>query len=219
MTHKAHPTILRLGINKNWQSIWFDFKNMPKYLEQDFIIRKIIMNQFKKQGIIANIEIERITNIVNVIIYTSKSGLVIGRKGEEIEVLRKKVEKVIAKKNKEKKILKFQVKEVKNFFRSASLIAQSVALQIEKRTPFRIVLKKTIEKIIVDKSIKGVRIAVSGKLNGVEIARTEWLQKGNLPRQTLRANIDYAQAQAYCSYGVIGVKVWLYCEATSSAYK
>ncbi len=210
MTHKVHPTVFRLGINKNWQSTWFDFKNMPKYLEQDFIIRKIIMDTFKKQGIIESIEIERIANIINVIINTSKSGLVIGRKGEGVEILRKKVEKAISKKNIEKKILRFQVKEVKSFFRSASLIAQLVALQIEKRTPFRIVLKKTIEKIIVDKTIKGIRIAVSGKLNAVEIARTEWLQRGNLPRQTLRADIDYAQVEAYCSYGVIGVKVWLY---------
>jgi small subunit ribosomal protein S3 len=210
MTHKVNPVVFRLGINKNWQSNWFDFKNMPKYLEQDLIIRRIIMNEFKKEGIIESIEIDRLANVINIIINTSRSGLIIGRKGTGVESLKKKIEKALKQTQGEKQTLKFHIKEVKNFFSFPSLIAQSVALQIEKRTPFRVVLKRTLEKVSMDKNIKGVRIVVAGRLNGIEIARTEWLQYGNLPRQTIRNNIEYAQTEAYCTYGVIGVKVWLY---------
>jgi len=142
---------------------------------------------------------------LNIIIYSSRPGLIIGRGGEGVEKLRKEVVKALNGKS-----VNIEIKEVRNPWTSASLSAQWAAQQIEKRLPYRRVLKQTIEKILLNKDIKGARIELSGRLGGVAIARKEWLQKGRMPRQTIRAIIDYSLAEARCPYGTIGVKVWIY---------
>ena len=157
-------------------------------------------------------------NKVIIIIETARPGLIIGRGGNGIELLKESLEKYIIRKKrnslkpaeKAKRQIKIEIREIKNPFESASLVAQMASQQIEKRVPFRQVLKKSIERVMQDKTIKGIRIEVSGRLNGIEIARREWLAQGRLPRNTIRANIDYGFAEAKCTYGKIGVKVWLY---------
>jgi small subunit ribosomal protein S3 len=141
------------------------------------------------------------------IINTSRPGLIIGRGGEGIEKIKKDIEEKILKRKGE---LRIEVREVRNPWASATLVAKWMAGQIEKRVPYRRVLKTALARIMAQKGVEGARVQVAGRLDGVEIARTEWLQQGKLPRQTLRANIDYAQATAFCTYGVVGVKVWIY---------
>lgn len=212
MTHKAHPKGLRLGNIADWESRWFSKKETPKYLEEDFLIREFL-NKKLKEGAVDKIEIERSSGKLTIIINTARPGLVIGRGGKGIEDMKLALEKEIFKhspKGKEKKELKLEIREIRNPWINSNLIAQWVAQRLEKRIPYRRVLKQAISKVEAYKEIKGVKIEVAGRLNGVTIARTEWLQSGRLPRQTLRADIDYGFAQARCSYGVIGIKVWLY---------
>ena len=156
---------------------------------------------------------------MHIIIETARPGLIIGRGGEGVESLKKLIEKKIEDLNKKnfniktkysKRQIKIEIKEVKNPWTSAALVAQMVAQQIEKRIPFRQVMKKCIERVMINKEIKGIKIEMAGRLNGVEIARKEWLKQGRMPLQTIRADIDYAQTEAHCTYGAIGVKVWLY---------
>ena len=153
------------------------------------------------------IEIERFPGKINIIISSARPGLIIGRGGGGIEELKKELEKEAIK---EKKEVKIEIREIKDPWASAVLTAQYVSQQIEKRIRFRRVLKQTLDKIMAAKGVQGARVEVAGRLDGVEIARTEWLKRGRLPRQTLRADIDYGQARAYCTYGVVGVKVWIY---------
>jgi len=181
----------------------------------------------KKLGSVGveKIEIERSAGRITIIVYSSRPGLIIGRGGEGVERLRKELATKILKRdvaetdrNKKeqggrpssKTELRIEIREVKNPWLSASLSAQWIAQQLEKRLPYRRVLKQSLGKIAQNKEIKGVKIEVAGRLNGAEIARREWLKEGRLPLQTIRADIDYAQAEARCTYGVIGVKVWLY---------
>jgi small subunit ribosomal protein S3 len=148
-----------------------------------------------------------------VIIETARPGLIIGRGGNGIEVLKTEIEKKIARKlknNKSKREIKLEIKEIRNPWISSALVAQMAAQQIEKRIPFRQVLKKSIERVITNREVKGIRMEVAGRLNGIEIARREWLGSGRLPRNTIRADIDYAQDEAQCTYGKIGIKVWIY---------
>lgn len=217
MAKKVHPKIFRIKEITDWNSRGFYKKKFSEYLEEDFKIREFL---FKKLGknVIEKIEIERYPGKLIIIISTARPGLIIGRGGGGVEEIKKELENKIIKKiqskdNLTKKLLKeikIEVKEVKNPWVSANLVSQWVAGQLEKRVPYRRVLKQALDKIISQKEVKGARVEVAGRLDGVEIARTEWLKKGQLPRQTLRANIDYAQARAYCTYGVIGVKVWIY---------
>jgi small subunit ribosomal protein S3 len=212
MAHKAHPKGLRLGYIANWESRWFDDKNFSKYLEEDFIIRDFLEKKLKDAAV-SKIEIERSPGKLLVLIHTARPGLIIGRGGRGVEEVKKLLEKELLKKSPlkdEKKQLQIEIKEIRNPWIEANLVAQWVAQRLEKRIPYRRVLKQALEKVTSYKEVKGARIEVSGRLNGVTIARREWLQKGKLPRQTLRAEIDYGFAQAYCSYGVIGVKVWIY---------
>jgi len=206
MAHKVHPKIFRVKNLVDWNSRWLDKKKLPQYLEEDFEIRKFLEKKLGKIGI-EKIEIERSPGRINVIINSARPGLIIGRGGGGAEELKRQlVNKVI----KEKKELKLEIREIKNPWSSASLSAQWIASQIEKRIPHRRVLKQALDKIVAVKNVKGCRVEVAGRLGGAEIARTEWLIKGRLPRQTLRSDIDYAQARAYCTYGVVGVKVWIY---------
>ena len=190
---------------------------MPQYLQEDFLIKDFLRNKLS-QASVANIEIEHSANKLNIIIETARPGLIIGRGGEGVESLKKIVEKKIAGMEKRPalakalaaKEIKIDIKEIKNPWTSAMLVAQMAAQQIEKRIPFRQVLKRNMERVMQNKEIKGVKMEVSGRLNGIEIARKEWLKQGRMPLQTIRADIDYAQTEAHCTYGAIGVKVWMY---------
>jgi len=220
MTHKVHPKSFRIKRIEDFNVRGFYGKKMAEYLEEDFLIKDFLREKFA-QASVANIEIEHTATKLGVIIETARPGLIIGRGGEGAETLKKEIEHIIGKGKKsalakvaaekeKKREIKIDVKEVKNPWISAALVGQMSAQQIEKRIPFRQVLKRNIERIMQNREVKGVRMEVSGRLNGIEIARREWLTQGRMPRQTIRADIDYAQAEAYCTYGVIGIKVWIY---------
>jgi len=217
MTHKVHPKAFRIKGMEDFNVRGFYGKKMPQYLEEDFLVKDFLNSKFKEASI-ANIEIEHSQNKLNIIIETARPGLIIGRGGQGVESLRKLVEKKIQSRrnlagkatDKSKKEIKIDIKEIKNPWISAALVAQMAAQQLEKRIPFRQVLKRNIERVMQNKEVKGIKMEVSGRLNGVEIARSEWLKQGRMPLQSIRADIDYSQTQAYCTYGVIGVKVWIY---------
>ena len=214
MSHKVHPKVYRLKELGDWNSRWLSKKELAKNLEEDFKIREFLQKKIGKLGI-EKIEIEKFPGKIIIIISSARPGLIIGRGGEGIEILKKELERKVLKqkpsaKGQPRRELKLEIKEIRDPWASAPLAAQWITQQIEKRVPRRRVLKQALEKIIASKQVKGARIELSGRLDGVEIARREWLQKGRLPRQTLRADIDYALAEAHCSYGIIGVKVWIY---------
>lgn len=214
MSHKVHQKIFRIREINDWDSRGFYEKKFSQYLEEDFMIRSFLDEKLKKVGI-EKIEIERFPNKTNIIISTMKPGFIIGRGGKGIEDLRKQLEEYLFKKRNKKfqdskRELKLEIREIKNPWSSANLTAQWVAQQIEKRMPYRKVLKQTLAKVAPVKEVKGCRIAVAGRLNGTEIARDEWMQEGQMPRQSLRADIDYANVEALCTYGKIGIKVWIY---------
>ncbi|MBZ9569348.1 30S ribosomal protein S3 [Patescibacteria group bacterium] len=214
MTHKVHPKIFRIRKITDWYSRGFYEKKFSEHLKEDFEIREFLKKKLAKCAV-DRIELERFPTKVNVIIFTARPGLVIGRRGEGIEALRGRLERKILKKNKKKATigpqeLKIEIRGIKDPWLSASLSAQWIAQQIENRVRYRRVLKRALGRIVSRKEVQGARVEVSGRLDGVEIARTEWLKKGRLPRQTIRADIDYSQARAYCRYGVVGVKVWIY---------
>lgn len=204
MTHKVHPKSFRIRDIADWDSRGF-YRNFPAELEEDLKIRKYLKNKLGSFGL-EKIEIERFPGKTNIIISSMRPGLIIGRGGKGIEDLKKDMEKFLLK----KKEMRVEIREVKNPWISAPLVAQWIVQQIEKRMPFRRVLKQSIEKVMAHKEAQGVRVQLSGRLDGNEIARTEWLKKGRMPRQVLRADIDYAIERAYCTYGVVGVKVWIY---------
>ncbi|MBU2539974.1 30S ribosomal protein S3 [Patescibacteria group bacterium] len=211
MTHKVHPKSYRIKGMEDWSIRGFYGKKPAKLFEEDFLIREFLQKQLTEASV-ANIEIEHSANKMNIIIHTARPGLIIGRGGEGIE----KLKAVLFKRALNRKIInpkkeiKIEIREIKNPLLSAVLVGQQMAQQIEKRLPFRQVLKRTIEKVMLNKEAKGVRVEVGGRLNGVEIARKEWLRQGRLPRNTIRADIDYSETRAYCTYGVIGIKVWIY---------
>jgi len=205
MTHKVHPKIFRIKETKDWVSRWFDKKNFAKFLQEDFIIREFLEERLKESAV-EIIEIERFGNKVNIIINSGRPGLIIGRGGSGIEELRKILQKKIG----DGREIRLEIREVKNPWTSASLSAQWVAAQLERRMPHRRVLKQIIGKIMANKEIEGVKVEVAGRLGGADIARKERLKEGRLPLQTLRAKIDYSSHQAHTTYGVVGVKVWLY---------
>jgi len=211
MAHKVHPKVFRLKELTDWDTRWLSKKNLSRYLEEDFRIREFLENKLKDAGI-QNIEIERFASKVNVIINTARPGLIIGRGGKGVEELKKELEKVLEKISAvgKKRELRMEIREVKNVWTAASLVSQWAAQQLEKRIPHRKVIEQAVEKVLQNKEVKGIRIEIAGRLGGSEIARREWLKRGRLPRQTLRAIIDYAQVEAFCTYGVIGVKVWIY---------
>lgn len=223
MTHKVHPKALRMRRMEDFNVRGFYGSKMPKYLQEDFIVKDFLMEKLS-EALIANIEIDHSDNKMQITIDTARPGLIIGRGGEGVESLKKQVEKIILKV--EQKALpaagkaklagksglsvKIEIREIKNPWISAPLVAKMAAQQIERRMPFRQVLKRSIERVMQNKEVKGIRMEVSGRLNGVEIARKEWLRQGRMPRQTIRADIEYALTQAYCTYGTIGIKVWIY---------
>ncbi len=213
MGHKTNPKALRLGISQDWISKWFDPKNFSFYLFIDYKIRKIIKEMFPRAGI-ENVQIERHgQEKLNIIINTARPGFVIGPEGKNLKELKEKINSMLQEFYKSKiPIVSFDVREIKKPYTHAAILAELAALEIEKRIPVRKVMKRLIQRAMQHKEILGVKVKISGRLNGAEIARSEWLTdpKGKIPLSTFRAIIDYAQDEAHCTYGVVGIKVWLY---------
>ncbi len=212
MTHIAHPYIQRIGINRDWKSRWFATSpaKYREYLRTDAAIRKLLAQKLKGMSIDA-VEIERDEKTLRILIKTGRPGLVIGRSGEGATQLRKDIDMLLRKlKLSEKPEIKVDIEEIRSIESSAPIVAAMVAEGLEKRMPFRRVLKQTVEKVMANRDVQGVRISVSGRLGGTDMARTEQLKKGRIPLQTLRADIDYARERANLPYGVIGIKVWIY---------
>lgn len=214
MAQKINPNTFRLGITLGWQNKWFFKKSLKYFLEEDELIRKIATKKVLHAGI-AGIEIERVGDDIKILVRASRPGLVIGRGGKGIEELRDEIVKNIKKlRTKNKKPLGFgmniNVEEFRRSDVSASVVSQQIAFDIEKRIPFRVTMKRNIGFLKQNKEIKGAKIRVSGRLNGAEISRSEWLIFGKMPLQTLRAKIDYGEATSFNTYGTVGIKVWLY---------
>lgn len=212
MGRKVNPKLFRLGISVNWSSRWFSKKDYNVLLEQDVKLRNYLETKFRNSAISA-IEIERLRNNINISIYSAKPGFIIGRGGSGIEDLKKELyNKFIEKftsRTRQKYVLNIDVKEVDKPNLDANIVSQSIVAELEKRVLFRKVMKQAISR--VEKAgAKGVKVKVSGRLNGVEIARSESLSSGKLPLQTIRARIDYAKGTARTIFGAIGVKVWIY---------
>lgn len=205
MGQKISPTSFRIGINKDWASRWFGGRKYPAYLKDDVAVRAFLDKKLKNMGV-DRVDIERGTDILNVVIHTARPGLIIGRGGSGVEELKKAIHTVV----KRKIPVRLEIQEIKSPESSARVMAESIADQFEKRIPFRRVLKQTLAKIIANRDVKGAKIQVGGRLDGAEIARTEHLEEGSLPLQTIRADIDFARATAHTTYGTIGVKVWIY---------
>lgn len=206
MGQKVHPISFRLGINKTWSSRWYAKKRFAALLEQDIRIRKFIQKRFPEGGI-ASVDIERFANTLTVTITTSRPGVVIGRGGTGAEELKKELKKRIL--HDQKAALKLTIQELMKPEQNAQIIVHAVIDQIVKRIPFRRVLKQSVDHVLRAGAL-GVRVRLSGRLNGAEIARTETLSEGKLPLQTLRSDIDYSRGTAFTTYGTIGVKVWIY---------
>ena len=211
MSHKVHPIGYRLGINVNWNSRWFDAKEYPQKLSQDIAIREFLTKKLRGAGV-ERIEIERTKNQISVIIHSSRPGIIIGRAGVGAEGLNKDIVRVIRKAGggEQEAQIKIEVREIRNPEAFASLVGLSVAEQIERRMPFRRVIKRSMERIMANKEVEGARIMLAGRLGGAEMARREWIKEGNMPRNTLRSDIDFSIQEAYTTYGVIGIKVWIY---------
>jgi small subunit ribosomal protein S3 len=202
MGHKVHPKSVRLGYIKDWESKWFNLKEMPNFIEEDRQIRTYLKDKLKLASV-SKIGIERPGKYLRVNIYTARPGIVIGKGGQGIENLRKEVESMTSKKT------FVNVMEIKRPETDAQLAAEGIAFQLEKQIAFRRAMKKTIEKAMAA-GAQGIKVMVSGRLGGAEIARTEWLKEGRVPLQTFRADIDYGFTEAYTTMGQIGVKVWIF---------
>ncbi len=210
MTHKIHPKVYRVSETKDWGSKGFYEKDFAKFLREDYEIRTLLRKILREMSV-EKIEIERSVEEIGVNIFSSRPGLIIGRGGEGVKILNEKLEKRLKAISKDEgKKVRLEIKEVKDPWLSASLVAQDIARQLERRLPYRKVVKQALHKISMHKEVKGVRIQVSGRLNGIEIARSEYFQEGQLKRATIRGNIDYGFEMARCSYGAIGIKVFIY---------
>lgn len=207
MTFKTPPRVCRAQRMKDWLSRGTYEKNWAQKLKEDFEVRQLIFNTFGKKSLIEKVEIERVGEKITIIIFTAKPGFVIGQKGEMVERIREKIRNKIFKGEKE---IYLEIRETSLPWVSASIVAQWVALQLEKRMPYRKVIKHALNKVMANKQVKGAKIQVAGRLDGVEIARTEWVKKGRLPRITLRSDIDFACEDAKTKVGIVGVKVWIY---------
>ena len=203
MGQKVSPVGLRMGINKTWESNWYaSNKDFAKYLNNDVKIRKYLNNKLKDAAV-SSILIERNSKKTNIIINTAKPGVVIGHGGDEIEKIKKELSKLVGEE------IQISIMEIKNPEIDASLVAESIAHQIENRVSFRIAQKKAIRNTM-KAGAKGIKTSVSGRLGGAEMARTEGYTEGNIPLHTLRADVDYTHKEANTTYGKIGVKVWIY---------
>ena len=203
MGQKVHPTGARVGIIKDWNSKWYaDSKDFANYLVEDQKIRKFLKKKLYTAGI-SKIEIERTAKMVKINLYTAKPGIIIGKGGAGVEALKAEVSKLIG------KDVNLNIVEVKNIDTDAQLVAEDIASQLERRISFRKAMKQCMQKAMKSGAL-GIKTAVSGRLGGADMARTEFYKEGTVPLQTLRADIDYGFAEADTTYGKIGVKVWIY---------
>lgn len=209
MGQKVHPTGLRVGVTKNWYSRWLNKKNYKDYLKEDYRIRMFIMEKLGRVAAIDRVDIERFHNMTNVIIHTARPGMIIGRGGAGIEDVKHAIDRNVLKERRGGG-LRIEVQEIRNPSAHARLVAIGIAEQLERRLPFRSVIKRALERIMANKEVKGAKILVKGRLGGNEMARTEWISEGQMPLHNLRADIDYVQEDVRTTWGVIGVKVWIY---------
>lgn len=211
MTHSVHPYSHRLGIIRDWKSRWFGVgKNYREFLRADVLLREYLEKRLR--GLyVADLQIERGVNQYKIVIRTSRPGMLIGRGGDGVTKLKNdiyaKLTKIGAKIPKE---LSVEIEEVKEPEAEAAIVAYMIAEGLEKRMPFRRVLKQTVEKVLASKNVKGVKVVISGRLGGADMSRTEMIKQGQVPLQTFRADVDFAREKAYMHYGVIGIKVWIY---------
>lgn len=192
-----------------WYSRWINIKNYNTYLKEDYQVRNFIIKKLGRSAAIDHIDIERSHNMINIIIHTARPGLIIGRGGTGIEELKKLIDSEIFK-GKHEKGIRVEIQEIRHPTTYARLVAIGIAEQLERRRRFRSVIKQVIAKIIENKEVLGAKILVKGRLDGKEMGRTEWVADGQMPLNNLRAVIDYAHENAYTTWGVIGVKVWIY---------
>jgi len=203
MGRKVHPVGMRLGIIKTWEGRWYaEGRNYIDQLHGDIAIRDMVRKAAERAGV-SQIEIERYPSKVRIVVNTAKPGILIGRKGETVKVLRKDLEAMTGKK------IDLEIKEIKNPDCDAYLVAENIASQINRRISYRRAMKRAIQQAI-RQGAEGIKIQVAGRLNGAEMCRTNWMREGRVPLQTLRANIDFAKTEALTTYGQIGVKVWVY---------
>ena len=202
MGQKTNPIGLRLGINRDWDTVWFDEKKFASKLHEDIILRNYINNRLGHASI-SRIEISRTPKRVSVTIHTARPGIVIGRGGSEVETLKKELKKFMG------YDININVSEIKRPGLRAELVGQNIAQQLEKKVNYRRAVKKAIQSTM-SMGAEGIRVCVSGRLNGNEIARSETYREGRVPLHTLRAQIDYTITESHTSYGIIGVKVWIY---------
>ncbi len=202
MGQKVNPIGLRLGIVKTWDSRWYAERNYAKFLQEDIKIRRFIKEKLYHAGI-SKVEIERTANRAKITIRAARPGIIIGQKGAEIEKLQKEIQKMAQRE------ISINIQEVRRVELDAQLVAENVALQLERRIAFRRAMKKSVTSSMKF-GAQGIKIACSGRLGGAEIARSEWYREGRVPLHTLRADIDYGFAEARTTYGTIGVKVWIY---------
>ena len=202
MGQKTNPIGLRLGINRTWSSIWFDEKNYADKLHEDIIIRNFIKNKIKDASI-SKVNIERTAKSITVTIYTSRPGIVIGKGGSEVEKLKKNLSKLI------QADVNVNVSEIKRPALSCELVGQSIAQQLEKKINYRRAVKKSIQSTM-SMGAEGIKIQIAGRLNGIDIARSETFKEGRIPLHTLRSDIDYAHVEALTTFGIIGIKVWIF---------
>lgn len=201
MGQKVHPYGFRLGFNKTWQSRWYSDRDYAELLHEDIDLRRKLKIRFSHAGV-SRIETERAANKLKIDIYTSRPGIIIGRKGTEVEKLKQEIQQHTSRE------VFINIQEIQKPELEAQLIAESVAAQLEKRVAFRRAMRKAVESALRF-GVRGIKVRVSGRLNGAEIARSEWYLHGQLPLQTLRSDIDYGFAEASTTYGQIGIKVWL----------
>ncbi len=211
MGQKVHPTGFRLGFNKTWRSRWYAEKEYAGLLHEDLALKKDLKKRFSHAGV-SRVEIERAANKLKVTIYTSRPGIIIGRKGQEVDKLKQELQKRTAKE------VFINIQEILKPELDAQLVSESVALQLEKRIAFRRAMRKAVDAALRF-GARGIKIRVSGRLNGAEIARSEWYLHGQLPLHTLRADVDFGFHEAHTTFGQIGVKTWIYRGETDTAQK
>ena len=209
MGQKVHPIGFRLGVNKTWRSRWYAEKEYAALLHEDLALKKDLKKRFSHAGV-SRIEIERAANKLKVTIYTSRPGIIIGRKGQEVDKLKQEIQKRTGKE------VFINIQEILKPELDAQLVCESVALQLEKRIAFRRAMRKAVDAALRF-GARGIKIRVSGRLNGAEIARSEWYLHGQLPLHTLRADLDFGFHEAHTTFGQIGVKTWIYRGETDAA--
>ncbi|QIE02195.1 30S ribosomal protein S3 [Buchnera aphidicola] len=203
MGQKVHPNGMRLGIIKKWNSVWFsNTKDFANNLDSDYKVRQFLIKALEKASI-SRIIIERPAKSIRVTIYTARPGIVIGKKGEDVEKLRTSIAKIT------KVPVQINISEIRQPELDAKLVSDSITSQLERRVMFRRAMKRSVQNAM-RQGAKGIKVEVSGRLGGAEIARREWYREGRVPLHTLRANIDYSVSEAHTTYGVIGVKVWIF---------